>query len=265
MSSYDNTDLYDDIFNYMRPDFNFVWATLEILSPRTIAEHGAGTGRLLPLYLATDAKKITGLDLEQNMVDAFRKKGDTRVEAYCADLRIATDKLVDADLLVITSSLMKHIHPDEISSVWKALYDSIADDTIIFIDHSEFVYGKPVSTDWVSYYDTLKYWWAEEHRCYLKDYFWKKEVTKTTDSLFYRKASSEDMAVVNSYIYSTDKLEEQLTACGFKHQMISDSFAKTMQIEGNKRFIGLATKKTDIDLTDLCSQIRELALGRCTP
>jgi len=238
---YDKVDIYNELFTNLRPDYPIIWATLEVLNPNRIAEYGAGSGRILPLYKQTNAKKIIGLDLEKNMVDNFIQNGDDkeRIVSYCQNICDVTTYIRDSDIVIMTSSVMKHIEPNLRETAWDSIYQSLGDNTIILIDHCEYIYDQDKSTDWQSYFNTLKFWWAEEHRDNLKSFVWKKEINDMDDILYYKNIDTKEEIRIQTYIYKIDKIIDDIKKANLQYIQITNRFTYPYSKHQTKRFISL--------------------------
>jgi len=243
---YNKVDIYHQLFKNLRPDYPHIWATLEIINPNIIAEYGAGSGRLLPLFKQTRAIKIIGLDLEKNMVDSFIRNGNdtNRIVAFTQNICNKTNYIKEADIVIMTSSVMKHINPNLRQKAWESIYQSIGDKTIILIDHCGYVYDINHTTNWQNYFDTLKFWWAEEHREILKEFEWKKEVNKIEDILYYKNIKTNEEIKIKTFVYEIDDLITDIKSANFKYLQITNSFIYPYSLHKTNRFISLLTKKS---------------------
>jgi len=240
---YDKVDIYNELFTNLRPDYPIIWATLEVLNPNRIAEYGAGSGRIIPLYKQTHARKIIGLDLEKNMVESFIQNGndEERIVAYCQNICDITAHIKDVDIVIMTSSVMKHIEPNLREKAWESIYQSLGDNTIVLIDHCEYIYDQDKSTDWQSYFDTLKFWWAEEYMGSLKNFVWKKEINDTDDILYYKNIKTKEEIRIKTYIYEIDDIINDIEKVNLQYIQITNSFTYPYSKHQTKRFISLLT------------------------
>ena len=190
-----------------------------------------------------DAKKIIGLDLEKKMVESFIQNGDDkeRIVSYCQNICDITTHIKDADILIMTSSVMKHIEPNLRETAWDSISKSLGDNTIIFIDHCEYLYDQNKSTDWQSYFDTLKFWWAEEHRDNLKSFVWKKEVNHIDDILYYKNIDTNEEIIIKTYIYKIDDITDDIKKANLQYTQITNSFTYPHSKHQTNRFISLLT------------------------
>jgi len=243
---YDKVDIYHELFENLRPDYPMIWATLEIVKPKVIAEYGAGSGRLLPLFKQTDAEKIIGLDLEKNMVKSFMKNGDDkqRIVSFEQNICDINNYIKDSDIVIMTSSVMKHIDPSLREKAWDSIYQSMGNETIVLIDHCEYIYDISKSTQWQSYFDTLKFWWAEEHREMLKGFEWKKNVSEIEDILYYKNTGSQEEIKIKTFLYKIDDLKHDIELSNLKYSQLTDKFMYPYSQHNTKRFISLLVKDT---------------------
>jgi len=236
---------YNELFIKLRPDFPMIWATLEVIQPNKIVEYGAGSGRILPLYIQTNAYEIVGLDIEISMVNSFIEYGNdtNRITAYCQDVCEYAPILKDADIVIMTSSVMKHIEPKLRERAWNAISNSLGENTIIFIDHCTYIYDQNESTKWQNYYDTLKFWWAEEDRSKLKNYIWKKNVNRKEDILYIKDLKTEEEMCFRTFVYDIDEMIEDIKKENLQYIQISDTFTLAYSKPYTKRFIALLAHK----------------------
>ena len=241
---YEKVDIYNDLFINLRPDYPIIWAVLEALNPNKIAEYGSGSGRILPLYKQTNAKQIIGLDLEKNMLDSFVKKGndEDRIFSYEQNICDITTYIKDVDIVIMSSSVMKHIEPKLREQAWDSIARSLGENTIILIDHCEYIYGQDQSTNWQSYFDTLKFWWAQEHRSNLKNFVWKKDVCGVDDILYYKNIKTKEEIKIQTYVYKIDEIRDNIKKSNLQYIQIMDSFTYPYSKHKTKRFISLLAK-----------------------
>lgn len=263
MNAYKNTKLYSTIFGQMRPDFAVVWSLLEVTQPQFLAEFGCGNGRLLPLLLGSTAKTILGLDVEDAMLIEFAAQGGDRVSTLKADLRETVPDLAEANVVILTSSVMKHLLPSDRRVALAALRDSLSSTGILYFDHCSHLYGSTASSPWQNYFDTLKYWWPEEYRTALKHVSWRKEVDGATDLLFYRNDTNGEVEQVNTYVYTVEELKRDIQEVGLTYCEIANRFPAPTNLFGMKRFLGLVCKPEfeRTMLERIASDIRQLAFG----
>lgn len=241
---YENVRLYSDLFDKMQPDREVVVALLAECQPESIVEIGCGSGRLLPLYRATRAKSICGIDVEADMVARFADTDDARVKARCGDIRQPLAGISPGSMVVLTSSLLKHLLPADRSSAWSALAGSVAINDAIYVDHCSYVYGIERSTDWQSYDADLRVWWPEDFWPDLRRYSWRKEVSGQQDILEYRHENGATARIV-TYAYPLDDFLADMAAAGFRFHSIADRFPGVKNLHGMERRIGLLSRRSD--------------------
>lgn len=265
MRDYKNTTLYTKVFQHMRPDFGLLWSVLEVIQPRVLAEFGCGNGRLLPLWLASSAEKILGLDIEAQMLAEFASVPDARIETTLADLREVTPVLETADIIILTSSVLKHLEETDRRKALRALGQSLGSGSYLYLDHCSHLYGLPCSTPWRTYYETLRCWWPEERRQGLKRLYWRKEVQDKHDTLYYRDERGRT-AGIETRVYEIAQLKEDIESVGLQHATIATRFPAPTHLTGMERFIGLVSQK-DVpksELDQIATSIHELAFEELT-
>lgn len=259
--SYSNTNLYTDLFDKMCPDYEYVSALLKIIQPNIIYEMGCGTGRLLPHYIESQASKIIGTDIESEMATGFSNKSeDQRVSAFAHDMTKPIRMYNDKTLIILTSSVLKHLSVESRKTVFSHLHDAMDSEALVYIDHCEYIYGLDQSTDWNCYYDTLRHWWPYSSHNHLKKFFWKKEVEGQSDTLFYRYLNDTPARIITKR-YSKDELLADIISCDMAYTEISDSFVGKKNVNGMNRAMGLICKKgSKSNLAKLAKEIQREAI-----
>ena len=266
MGEYENTSLYAKTFLAMWPDYGILWSVLESLQPGKIVELGCGNGRLLPLWLDSGATEIVGIDIEEKMISEFLECRDHRVSAKVGDIRRYIPAIENADLVVLASSLLKHLKPENRVLALSAIAKSIEEGCCVYIDHCSHVYGVERSTDWQTYYETLRNWWPEEFRSQLKKLSWKKEVNQESDILLYRDDQNGEESRVTTFVYAVADLESDITNAGFEYQLITKEFPSPYGLKGMPRFIALLHLPSPIDTwEERIATIVELAFETSHP
>lgn len=263
VNAYQNTRLYSKVFQHMRPDFGILWAVCEALQPEVLAEFGCGNGRLLPIWLNSSCRSIWGLDCEEAMVREFAAAGGERVRVKVADLRENVPEMAEANVVILTSSVLKHLKPSDRHQALSALRDNLTSNTILYIDHCAHLYGVARSTHWRTYFDSLKHWWPEERRAALKSVSWRKDVEDSIDNLLYRDDTTGEAAQISTFAYSLDELRSDIAACGLQQHHVADRFPEPTHLEGMQRYIAVLARKdmSSGRLEDIAAKIRHLAFG----
>lgn len=261
MSDYKNTALYTKVFRDMRPDFGILWAVLEVMRPRVLAEFGCGNGRLLPLWLASSAEEILGLDVEERMLQEFASCPDRRIRTALADLRQVNSVMAPADITILTSSVLKHLELHDRRKALAALKQSLGSHSYLYIDHCAYLYGVSESTEWRTYFDTLRCWWPEEKRHCLKRLSWRKGVDGVHDILHYRDDDTGSSAQIDTRVYEIMQLREDLESVGLRYVTIASRFPAPTHLVGMERFIALVshTEVAMADIEHLSTAIHRLA------
>ncbi len=255
MGEYSNTKLYNGLFNNMKPDYPMLYGAITVSQPRTICELACGDGRLLPLFLSFQDINIIGLDIEPEMIESFKSRGGDRVKSMVSDLCMPLPDISDAELLILSGSTLRLIHPQERLKVLNNIYKAMNDNAALYIDHCEVTYGFYETSPWRTYYDTLRFWWTAEYWEILKKFSWKKEVTETMDIYSYRYNPTGESAVINTYIYSFNDLLSDLEKAGFKVSRAFSEYQHPYNVNNHKRFIGFATGQANSqNSSDLLSE-----------
>lgn len=256
---YSDVVSYSRLFDLMQPDLEVVTAVLDVMQPKAIVEIGCGSGRLLPLYLRSKTAQIIGIDLEPGMVTAFASSPDDRVRARIGDVREPIPDISGDALVVITSSLLKHLIPADREQAWRALAQSVGENQAIYVDHSALIYGVEESTTWVSYADTLGTWWPAEFLPALRQFEWRKDVDGKREVLYFRR-TGERPNRIEGYRYDPEDFVENAAAERFVYFPIADRYPASRHFKGERR-IGLMVRSNASCWGDIAYRIRVQAYG----
>jgi SAM-dependent methyltransferase len=258
---YSDVISYSRLFDLMQPDLEVVTAVLDVLQPTEIVEIGCGSGRLLPMYLRSNANLILGIDVEPEMVRAFGACEDCRVHARLGDVRDVLADIPSTALIVITSSLLKHFPAHDRKRAWKALAQTAAADQPIYVDHSAYIYGVEQTTPWASYADTLGAWWPPEFRSALSQFHWRKDVHGERERLYFRKGGEPPNCIVG-YRYDLDTFVSDAAAEQVVYYPIGHRYPASRNGGGERR-IGLMVRQPTSNWADTAARISAFAYTHC--
>lgn len=256
---YSDVVSYSRLFDLMQPDLEVVTAVLDVMQPKAIVEIGCGSGRLLPLYLRSKAAQIIGIDLEPGMVTAFASSPDDRVRAKAGDVREPIPDISGEALVVITSSLLKHLIPADRERAWRALAQGVGENQAIYVDHSAMIYGVEELTAWVSYADLLSTWWPVEFFHTLRQFEWRKDVDDKREVLYFRR-NGERPNRIEGYRYDPEDFVKNAATEGFSYFPIADRYPASRHFKGERR-IGLMVRSDASCWADIAHRIRVQAYG----
>jgi len=246
--SYQNTHIYDVLFEQMQPDVPFYRAICDTLKPRSILEIGVGSGRLVP-HLCHNSRMtfFYGIDIEPRMIQKAKEKtflGGCEscemsfIEADMRHFRISKQ----FDLVILGSSVLKHLENEqERLQTLQCAKEHLSETGYIAIDHSAYLYYQKENNDWQSYQATLADWWPSRLHDHLAQFEWKKEIVNHNDRLHIRHLQSENTITINTYLYPIEELKMNLKAVKLQYFLVANEYSPSLLKVNGQRFMALLT------------------------
>lgn len=244
---YQNTHIYDVLFEQMQPDVPFYRAICDTLKPRSILEIGVGSGRLVPhLCHNSNITHFYGIDIEPRMIQKAKEKTFLGCES-CEMSFIEADMRnfhisKRFDLVILGSSVLKHLeNKQERLQTLQCAKEHLSETGYIAIDHSPYLYYQKENSDWQSYQVTLADWWPLRLHDHLAQFEWKKEIVNHNDRLHIRHLQSENTITINTYLYPSEELKMNLKAVKLQYFLVANEYLPDILKVNGQRFMALLT------------------------
>ncbi len=256
---YDETSaFYEEFINSFSADYNYYNSLFRIVQPSSVLEIGCGCGRLFKLYL-NYCSDVVGVDLSEELASIAQRIYPS-IKVHIADI-VSFNLNRKFDLIVIGNSLLKHIESDKDRvKVLNNVKLHLANNGVISIDHSDYLYYESCSTDWINANCSIAAKWFPDKKGILSQLQWRKRVYDNHDNILWRRITADgfDSEVEYcAYKYDIVELQKHLLNLGLSYKRILTEYDKEGLGNDGNRFIAVVGMSSD-HLSNIQNQVRKV-------
>ena len=241
-TEYDKTSrFYEELITTFSADYNYYDTLLQVFQPSSILEIGCGCGRLFKVY-CNRCIDVVGVDLSEELVNLAQKTYEN-TKVIIADI---TDFNLNRefDLVVVSNSLLKHIEKEaDRIKVIRNIKEHLSENGIISLDHSDYLYYEPHTSDWVTADQSIALNWFPNENNVLSKVQWRKRVFDNHDHILWRSITNKGYTPeieYTAYKYSIVQLQKHLLSNGLYYEILLTDYGKEGLNNEGKRFIAIA-------------------------